>query len=214
MTDGLIGNLHVAVPDLMERVIAFRSLNYSGPVEFKEPNEFKVDVATGKIVRNDEVIQQKLEEAKERYGEPKYADEKTLLGTLHSPQYNKDCKPWKKEMVAECGAGQKHKAPESSCACGLYCYYELKAINCNYNYSGREVYVCVSVEGKIEAHTTGMRAEKMRIEALYALSYTGLSQLCEALEVSFFPIESYSKEQFLAHCQEYGDQLPDNMRAK
>jgi hypothetical protein len=75
------------------------------------------------------------------------------------------------------------------------------------------VYICVSVEGQIEAHETGMRVEKMRIEAMYALSFAGLARLCEKLEIPFFPVESYSAEQFLNHCKEYGDELPKHMRA-
>lgn len=216
MTDGLIGNQHVTVPDLMERVIAFRTLNFKGPAEFREPNEFKVDVKTGKIVRNDELIQEKLGEAKARYGEPNYTGtDKTLLGVLTSPQYNKaGGDSWTKDMVATCGAGRPHKAPAQDCSCGLYCYYELKQNHSTgYSYSGSEVYACVSVEGTLEAHTTGMRVEKMTVEAIYALSYAGLSALCQALQIAFFPVESYNREQFLMACKEYGDQLPVNMRA-
>src|SRR4051812_30049297 len=217
MTDGLIGSSHVTVPDLMERVIAFRTLNFKGPMEFREPNEFKVDVKTGKIVRNDEVIREKLLEAKAKHGEPDYTgNDLTLLGQLISPQYSSAVArgSWTKDMVATCGSGHTHKAPDPSCSCGLYCYYELKDSGAQtYSYNGSEVYACVSVEGTIEAHTTGMRVEKMRVEAIYALSYAGLNALCKALEIAFFPVESYNREQFLMVCKEYGDQLPVNMRA-
>lgn len=200
MTDGLIGNAHITVPDLMERVIAFRTLNYNAPHEFKEPNEFKVDIATGTIVKNDELI------AEKRMTHDGY-------GRLVSPQYSSHTEPWKKEMIATCGAGGNHKAPDQTCKCGLYCYYTLKEISYNYSYTGREVYACVSVEGTLEAHTLGMRVEKMIVEAIYSLSFPGLGNLCEELDIMFFPVESYNREQFLMACKEYGDELPVNMRA-
>lgn len=216
MTDGLIGADHVTVPDLMERVIAFRTLNFKGPQEFREPNEFKVDVKTGRIVRNVDLIQEKLCEAKAQHGEPNYTgNDKTLLGQLNSPQYsNAKGGSWTKDMVAVCGNGNDHKAPAQDCSCGLYCYYDLKESNSTgHSYSGSEVYACVSVEGTLEAHTTGMRVEKMTVEAIYALSYAGLNALCQALQIAFFPVESYNRDQFLMACKEYGDQLPINMRA-
>lgn len=214
MTDGLIGSQHVTVPDLMDRVIAFRTLNYSGPQQFKEPNEFKVDVKTGKIVRNDEVIKEKLNEAAAKFGGTVNENEREIVGALSSPQYSKqNARAWKKDMVAECGQGHKHKVPDHNCSCGLYCYYDLKAGSSNYSYGGAEVHACVSVEGTLEAHTTGMRVEKMTVEAIYALSYAGLSRLCEVLEITFFPVESYNRDQFLMACREYGDPLPKTMRA-
>ena len=213
MTDGMIGNAHVSIPDLIERVVAFRTLNYTGPVEFKEPNEFKVDIATGKIVRNEQLIKDKLQDAVAKHGKKEYAEDDALLGTLHSPQYNKSTDTWGREMVAKCGSGHKHTAPDHDCSCGLYCYYALKESSSTHSYNGREVAVCVSVAGHIEAHGTGMRVEKMRIEAMYALSYAGLGRLCEHMGVNFFPVESYSKDQFLEHCTEYGDKLPKTMRA-
>jgi hypothetical protein len=201
MTDGMIGHTSVVVPDLMDRVIAFRSLNYVSHRDFRGPNEFKIDIATGKIVPNWGAIKA-------------HEDLEGAVGELHSPQYNRtgQC-VWGKEMTASCGAGHKHKAPNHSCHCGLYCYYSLQEISFEYSYRGSIVYCCVSCEGGIEAHSTGMRVEKMTIEAVYALSHLGLSDLLKSLEIAFFPIESYTRDQFLNACQEYGDPLPKSLRA-
>lgn len=203
MTDGLIGNDHVTVPDLMDPVIAFRTLNYNPPTTWTEPNEFKVDIATGQIVRNEELIVEKREE----YGGEEY-------GRFTSPQYNKKNEAWTKHMTAKCGALKDHKAPHKDCSCGLYCYYELKETTPHYSYNAKETAVCVSVYGSIEAHNTGMRCEKMTIEAIYSLSYKGLTDLCKELGIALFPIESYNRGQFLNACTEYGDPLPKNMRAE
>lgn len=225
MTDGMIGDAHVTVPDLMERVIAFRTLSYIAPpvseLGGETPNEFKIDLATGKIVPNETLIKQKFDEARKRYGEAKLEETRYKdkpIGYFVSPQYNRIKKGtnrdhWKKEMVAQCGAGKKHKAPDHKCQCGLYCYYDLRGSEfIGHSYNSKEIHCCVSVEGKIEAHGSGMRCEKMRVEAIWALSYVGLSGLCEKLKIPFFPVESYNSDQFLNACKEFGDPLPKNLR--
>jgi len=218
MTDGMIGNSHVTVPDLMERVIAFRTLTYKPPLELRvgEPNEFKLDLTTGRIIRNEELIESKKKEAFERHGPYKVDKYKKPIGQLKSPQFHRMAvnDEWKKEMKAKCGNEKKHKAPASDCTCGLYCYYEFDVSSrSGYSYSSHEVHCCVSVEGHIEAHSTGMRCEKMRIEAIYALSYTNLKETLEHLDIMFIPTEQYSSEQFLMMCKEFGDPLPKELRA-
>jgi hypothetical protein len=92
--------------------------------------------------------------------------------------------------------------PGKECDCGLYGYFNCPS-------AGHGVIGIVSCTGKIQVHSTGMRSQKMRIEALAAdnkITREGLEKLDWIGDIPIF--SKISQKMAL----EFGSPLPQSMR--
>lgn len=67
-----------------------------------------------------------------------------------------------REVRAQCGKGELHRAPAPDCECGLYAWNDWAAISGDCSASPTKVYGAVQACGRMEVHNEGFRAEYMR----------------------------------------------------
>lgn len=143
--------------------------------------------------------------------------------------------PWPKvQMTAKCnvevkvpegivvpGPIKQHSAPQKDCGCGIYAYFEPCPVSesrdsLRYYMGGPTpsiITALVSLEGRIEVHARGMRAQRARICALgghlglSADECAGLNEIAKRFEV---PVVHQSGLAQLA--PEYGRPLREDMR--
>jgi hypothetical protein len=236
MTDGMIGNSHVTIPDLLEPVVGFRTFKAvfqearpawdekvwtgANPKDnpFIEPREYVTDPYTGKLVKNYTAIAdafQKWQASLGTFREVHHpAIEKSSIGIISPNQFGHVWDPGK--VTARCSRSLRgdlmHNAPDPDCGCGLYSYYKPDGCVCG----GDILLGIVTQWGKIEAHSTGMRSEFMEIGALL-----GAGRVMKILaedekwkDVIQFSLDDVSRVEFTELASEFGSPLPEGMRPK
>lgn len=225
MTDGAIGKQHITVPDLIDPIVGFRTMKYKPPTRivktadlmWREPNAYIIDkngnLVPDQKVRESAYQRMMAEEALKRH--------KVLVNwqpALISP--NQDF-VWDRENTAMCSKGARivgdHQAPEATCSCGLYCYYKPKIPHGLY---ADVVFAIVTVSGKVEAHTTGMRAQYMQVEHVFGTE-DGVKVLTDKWGIPYQTInndnvlmESTLCEAMINIASEYGSPMPESMKPK
>lgn len=147
--------------------------------------------------------------------------------------------PWDAvEMTARCTEAIKvpeglvllheprpHSAPAKNCGCGIYAYFDYRRIEKDRYRShmhlsfgqdyGTEFVALVSLSGRIEVHSGGMRAQKGRICAIGLnanLSADETQGLCVIAEAFGVPVVEQDNLPILA--PEYGRELGRDLRPK
>lgn len=233
MSDGMIGDSHVTIPDLLEPVVGFRAFRvhitlareayveerWTGPDPnanpFTVPPVYIVDPLTGRAIPDYAKIAEAQKKWQASLGHMHRVEHPAIKETtvaIASPnQVGHFWVPGK--IVAECHAKGAHKSPAPDCGCGLYSYYDNKKLA----WSSNTVIGLVTQWGNIEAHATGMRSEFMKIEALH-----GSARVIKAIaqadmwkdEVLFFPSEEATPSEFASLATEFGSPMPEAMRPK
>lgn len=240
MGDGMIGQSHVAIPDLLEPVVGFRTFTVVGgtPAKeawdqevwsnnpagdpFVEPNEFVTDPATGKLIKNYKKIAEAFEKWQASLGTMKivhHEAEPATKATLASPtKKTHRWVPGQNEATCLRGPIQVAMNPEDAPwhkvpygSCECGYYSYYEAKNTAPG--GMTLLGIVTSWGRIEAHPTGMRSQYMEIHALWggdAMKLLGP----EWNDVLKFWVGEVDVKEFASLATEFGSPMPEGMRPK
>jgi hypothetical protein len=226
--DGAIGNKHVTIPDLIDPVLGFRAFNIreqdskkiikqikeieSKRYNFNTPAAYKME-SDGKLVPDYEVIELARSVWNKNQIGVLHELESKLRAAAISPLaltsgYNTT---WTREMEAICNASSRsHLVPSPECTCGLYCYYSPEGMFTHGSIGG-----IVTCWGRIEAHSSGMRVQRMRIEVLITPTHTNVSKVKELAKNWEIPCVQYTTSSHLKTlAADFGSLVPESMRAK
>lgn len=210
------------------------------PAPFVEPNAFVVDPVSGKMIRDyvevarcfklwqesmevheirtvipEKVIQHPAQEyAPYELVSPNKTGHKWQAGA-NTAQCLASAALWKtvspdKDWIRE--RELLHKAPSPDCQCGLYSYYEPRHLYAVGEHIAAGV---VTQWGQIEAHSTGMRSEFMKIEVL--MGGEAARVIAEQWGIEFVSVEdaaNHLNNVLITRSTEYGSPLPVEMRPK
>lgn len=241
MSDGMIGNSHVTIPDLLEPVVGFRTfivkggraaskaydeitwVNNPNGEPFKEPPCYVVDPISGKLIKDYNTVSKAFKKWQNSLGEQKvihHPARPATRGTIVSP--NKGDFEWKPGVnKASCtgsifvnsGLNYIEQSPHGVPNPNCSCGFYSYYTGFGMAEGGSTVMGIVTQWGQIEAHSTGMRSEFMQIEALYGGEI--LNTLGDEWDdVIKFSIGEVSRKEFAALATEFGSPLPYMMRPK
>lgn len=201
---------------------------------FIPPNAKVTCPVTGRLIPNYTILAEAFERWQKSLGEFKTIHHAAIpaieavpavppLGyELHSPNVmghkwtkgvNKArCKKSKLPLGLRDSLFSEHTAPDPDCQCGLYSYYEPSVAKIQSAIMANNYAVGIVTQwGRIEAHSTGMRSEFMKVEAL--LGGELAKKICNEWDIPFVPTTA-SASKFVAISKEFGSPLPESMRPK
>lgn len=103
-----------------------------------------------------------------------------------------------------------HIAPGAGCTCGIHAYYELGDAASKIDWRG--VSGIVTVWGRIEAHSAGLRAEYARVEALGTYQrWTRRQKQAVAAVAADLDVEVMDLYDLVAAAERFGTRIPSEL---
>jgi hypothetical protein len=108
-------------------------------------------------------------------------------------------------MVARCGVGGEHAAPDRGCECGIHAWHPSRRSARSVMSSRRDMAGIVEAQGAVEVHDDGFRAERARPYA-FVLTRSGNAKLVRRLAAAYVArvLELDRSAELAAYCHEHG----------
>jgi hypothetical protein len=243
MSDGMIGQSHITIPDLTEPVVGFRAFRVIAKQEavedkfvevwerdphanpFVPPNEYITDPFTGKAIPNYDAIAEAQKKWQASLGKktrkfvPGHLE---IPAMLVSPTQQYQWKPGRNE--ATCNRRIMEHRTYGTQSHGAHAAPHSQCQCGLYSYydcsklstTGNTVVGIVTQWGQIEAHSEGMRSEFMKIEALCGVRDMGrdIAEEWGIPFISYTPGGSRPDQLLETIVTEFGSPLPVSMRPK